>query len=241
MDTNLVGYLLGNLDPETHRQVAEQLRRSPKARAALIHVRRTLGPLAALRSPALPPAGLARRTLARLAAHRQLPDAPPVPPGQRAGLRMALARVDLLVTALVVVVVLACLLPCLLACQRQAQVRQGQHNLARIWAGLHFEAESRDIPLRLILSDIPGDLLPGRQGRENARFWSALDLSVCMPGDDHWPLLQECPDREALADRGHNVLFTGGQVTWCDPTTAQLSVDLLSPAGRNDTAPLSAP
>jgi hypothetical protein len=223
MDTNLVGYLLGNLDADTQRQVEARLRHDPRARAALARVRRTLGPLAALRSPSTPPPGLARRTLARLAAHRQLPAAPPLSAGQRAGPHwVKIRRADLLVAALALVIVLACLGPWLVACQRQARVRSGQQDLARIWSALRSQADAQSTHSGCAGSDSTSALLATCPGYERPRPLSDLD-SCSAVLDDRWPLLLERPDQEgsvAPTYSGQNVLFAGGQVGWYDHSTA---------------------
>jgi hypothetical protein len=68
MDLDLVGYLYGLLDADDRRRAEAALRDNPPARARLDRLRRTLAPLAAGRDPGPPPAGLADRTLAFIAA-----------------------------------------------------------------------------------------------------------------------------------------------------------------------------
>src|SRR5262245_11531356 len=74
MDDNLVGYLLGALDGNTHRTVDDYLHADPDALRKLDRLRRALEPLEADRDEIEPPPGLALRTLARVA---ELP----LPPG----------------------------------------------------------------------------------------------------------------------------------------------------------------
>src|SRR5438067_12084570 len=78
MDENLVGYLLGTLDPEAHGQVAAYLAAHPEAGARLEALEQALAPLEADRAAPDPPPGLAARALARAAEHHllRLPDAP---------------------------------------------------------------------------------------------------------------------------------------------------------------------
>lgn len=80
MDENLVGYLLDALDPADRRKVDQYLQKSPEAQRRLDVLRRALAPLAADRDVGEPPAGLAVRTLARVAEYRcrELPPAPRV-------------------------------------------------------------------------------------------------------------------------------------------------------------------
>jgi hypothetical protein len=224
MDTTLVGYLLGNLDPDTRKQVEARLRRDPSARAELARVRRSLGPLATLRSSSAPPPGLVRRTLARLAAHRQLPAAPPLSSGQRVGVHWLIPRADLAVAALVLVIVLACLGPWLAACQRQARVRSGQQHLARIWSALRLQADTRSRPTEDAGWDSAPALLGTCPDQEHPRCSSDLDTACSTVPDDRWPLLLERPDsEEAIAPTwsGQNVLCVGGQVRWCNQASAE--------------------
>src|SRR5436309_479619 len=79
MDENLIGYLLNALEPDESRQVEAQLRYDAGARSRLAQLRRLLDPLHADAEPIEPPAGLAARTLRRVAALSPpgLPMAPP--------------------------------------------------------------------------------------------------------------------------------------------------------------------
>lgn len=78
-DENLLGYLLDALDGPARADVEAALRADPAVRARLLALKRALAPLAADLDGPEPPAGLAERTLARLAdAGRPLPKAPPV-------------------------------------------------------------------------------------------------------------------------------------------------------------------
>jgi hypothetical protein len=218
MDTNLVGYLLGNLDADTHRQVEASLRRDPRARAALARVRRQLGPLAALRSPMPPaaPPGLARRTMARLAAHRRLPDAPPLSPAQRMESRgLGIRRPDLLVAALAVVVALACFGPWLLACQRHAHIHNGQHNLAQIWMSLRSQADMQSTPAGLQGTDPTANLLANRSGSPDGPSEGFLAFSSAPACGDRHPLLcagRDLEEEVLPAYATQNVLFVGGYV-----------------------------
>src|SRR5262245_4004200 len=102
MDENLVGYLLNALDPETHREVEARLAADPAARERLDQLRQALEPLEADRAEFEPPAGLAVRTLARVAEHtcQDLPRAPVTAASRAPGLaRSLLRRADVLVAA----------------------------------------------------------------------------------------------------------------------------------------------
>jgi prepilin-type processing-associated H-X9-DG protein len=69
MDENLVGYLLGSLDPETHREVEAYLAASPEAQAKLGLLRQALAPLAADKDAVEPPPDLALRAIITVAEH----------------------------------------------------------------------------------------------------------------------------------------------------------------------------
>src|SRR4051794_37136109 len=124
MDENLVGYLLNALDPETQRQVETYLHKEPGARQKLDTLRRAVEPLAADKEPAEPPAGLAFRTLARVAEYRcrPLPQAPePTPTQIGPPARRWWRRADVLVAACLLVVVGGVGLPGLLALRKDQQ------------------------------------------------------------------------------------------------------------------------
>lgn len=68
-DIDLIGYMLGALDPAEQAAVEAQLKASPEAATRLEQLRAALRPLEAAREAGAAPAGLADRTVARLAAH----------------------------------------------------------------------------------------------------------------------------------------------------------------------------
>jgi hypothetical protein len=70
MYEHLVGYLLRSLDPETHREVEQHLKRDPEARRQLDRLRQALAPLEVDVEPEPPPDGLWLRTLAHVAHQR---------------------------------------------------------------------------------------------------------------------------------------------------------------------------
>lgn len=75
MDLDLVGYLLGLLDPDELARTEATLRVDPTARSRLERLRQNLAPLAAVRDGVDPPAELAARTVDRVAPylHQQRP------------------------------------------------------------------------------------------------------------------------------------------------------------------------
>lgn len=63
---HLLGFLLGALDDDEHRQVEQSLHADPRLRAELDHLKRSLEPLELDREHHEPPPGLARRTCCRV-------------------------------------------------------------------------------------------------------------------------------------------------------------------------------
>jgi prepilin-type processing-associated H-X9-DG protein len=69
MEENFIGYVLGSLDPETHRRVETYLDESPVAKHHIELLRRAIGPLAIDRDTIDPPNELVLRTLSHVAEH----------------------------------------------------------------------------------------------------------------------------------------------------------------------------
>jgi prepilin-type processing-associated H-X9-DG protein len=108
MKEQLLGYVLNTLDEETAQQVEAWLEKDPEARAQEVLLRRAVEPLGADRDDPDPPAGLAVRTIGRIAEHlcapRTLPQAPaPVPASFSSG-RSRWRRADFAVAASLFVV-----------------------------------------------------------------------------------------------------------------------------------------
>jgi hypothetical protein len=102
MEENLVGYLLGTLDPVTHRQVEAYLRCHPEGHAQLEMLEQALSPLAEDAQAPVPPPGLVQRVLARLSEQtaQGLPAAPrPSPQQVGAAPRRWFRRPDVAVAA----------------------------------------------------------------------------------------------------------------------------------------------
>lgn len=72
---DLLGYLLGALDPDEQRRVEDALERSPALRLRLDELAKEVAPLDDVDQPELPPIGLARRTC-EIVAHQAAFDAP---------------------------------------------------------------------------------------------------------------------------------------------------------------------
>src|SRR5262245_25164441 len=111
-DDTLVGYLLDALDEGERAQVDAQLQAEPESRWRLEQLQAALEPLAADKATAAPPAGLAVRTLARVAEFscRELPRAP-VEAARPAASRGWWRRADVLVAACLAIMALGLALP----------------------------------------------------------------------------------------------------------------------------------
>src|SRR5262245_5015121 len=106
MEEHLVGYLLGTLDPVTHRRVEAHLKSHPEAAERLALLEQMLAPLDVDAGHPEPPPGLVVSTLARVAEHRcALPAAPPASPHQTTAPQRWARRIDWLVAASVLIVV----------------------------------------------------------------------------------------------------------------------------------------
>jgi hypothetical protein len=140
MDENLVGYLIGALDPDTERAVEGHLRINPEARRKLERFRQALEPLEADREEIVPPPGLRIRTLARVAEYRSRGKArvPPAPPVRRPS-PVSISwwrRADVLVAASLLFLCLALLLPWLAKAQRARSRLECMNNLLQFYQAL---------------------------------------------------------------------------------------------------------
>jgi hypothetical protein len=147
MDENLVGYLLGTLDPEAHGQVAAYLAEHPEARARLEALEQALAPLEADRADPDPPPGLAARALARVAEHHllRLPDAPAPARSQFGGPpRRRLRPADALVAACLVVVVGGLASSLVARWWNRQQRTECANNLRQFWVALRAYGDQRE-------------------------------------------------------------------------------------------------
>jgi hypothetical protein len=152
MREELVGHLLGALEQAESMEVEKALS-DPHRGAALRHdmdrLRLALAPLSRDREPIAPPAGLAARTLGRLAAEREAALSRPVsrglspaPAQTRRPTRAWVDRAIMAATALA-----ACLLvaPLLLDSIAQARARRAERNLMRTSAALQGYADTHRV------------------------------------------------------------------------------------------------
>jgi hypothetical protein len=147
MDEDLVGYLLNNLDPVTHQQVAAQLRHDPEARSRLEALRLALAPLEDDRAGVEPPAGLVQRTLALVAEHHpfQLPPAPAAPREQLGSpVRRWFWRIDVLVAACLLVLVGGLSTTALAQAWTRYQRTACARNLNQFWVSLSAYSDHHD-------------------------------------------------------------------------------------------------
>jgi hypothetical protein len=137
LDDNLIGYLLDGLDEETRAEVEAQLQSSPEARRRLNQLRLALEPLAADKDEVAPPAGLAVRTIARVAEYccRELPHAP-MPPPAAAVTRSWWRRADVLIAASLLLTALGIGIPAVLHVRGTHAITQCQNNLRQYHTAL---------------------------------------------------------------------------------------------------------
>ncbi|HEY8503338.1 MAG TPA: hypothetical protein VIL46_02070, partial [Gemmataceae bacterium] len=140
---DLIGYLLGALDPPERRAVESQLAARPELRRELERLRRALEPLEPERDDPAPPPGLAERTLARVGEYAaRRPD--PFPRGRpgrgrgigpwQAGDGAASAPVrwrpaDALVTAGILATAVGLILPAVASFRHRHEVAQSRELL----------------------------------------------------------------------------------------------------------------
>lgn len=141
MEPDLLGYLLGLLEPEEEQQVVNYLQAHPQAWAHLQAWRQLLAQLAADAGDDNPPADLAERTLA------QLPAAGPPLPG-RAGPRqlpraagLVCHWADALVVSLIVLVALGMGLSGVARLRQSHEMLACQNNLRQFYAALKGYSE----------------------------------------------------------------------------------------------------
>jgi hypothetical protein len=149
MREDLVGHLLGALEPAESRHIEQALadqQAGPALRRDLERLEIALKPLARDRGPFPPPAGLAGRTLRFIAAQQAVAEQAPSPApgrdrseGRRASGRAWVDRAIIAATALA-----ACLLvaPLLLDSIAQARARRAERNLMRTSTALQGYADA---------------------------------------------------------------------------------------------------
>jgi prepilin-type processing-associated H-X9-DG protein len=142
MDENLLGYLLGALDPEAQRQVEALLARDEAARLRLQELRQALAPLEADRDEIEPPPYLAPRTIARVAEHccQGLPRAPR--PSGAGGGRPVWRRADWFVAASLFALVCGLGASWLGRLRSQRDILACQDNLREFYTGLRTYSQS---------------------------------------------------------------------------------------------------
>lgn len=154
---HLLGYLLGALDDDEHRQVEQALERSPELRRQLSCLEHRLKPLSYDREHHAPPPGLARRTCSWLATQMDValcqPETTGSLPGPSGEGNQRAARVrlrerregakwyswslaDLLVSAGIAMVAAMLFFPAITHSRHRAQVLSCQQHLQQVGLGL---------------------------------------------------------------------------------------------------------
>jgi hypothetical protein len=147
MDENLVGYLLGALEPEERRQVEAYLRTSHCARERLALLRQALEPLAADEAAPEPEPSLWVRTLSRVAEQtcRPLPRAPHTLRARPSAVpRPGWRRPDALVAAGIVLCVGLLIPPALSQVRYRHNILACQNNLRLFYNALQDYSERHE-------------------------------------------------------------------------------------------------
>jgi prepilin-type processing-associated H-X9-DG protein len=141
MDLDLVGYMLGLLDPDERHRTESALRSDPAARRQLERLSLSLAPLEAVRDPEPPPLGLAERTVAFVTHRTNVPpmEHRPTParrltlPGDRPVFQPSRwRRADALIASAILVVLGGLGVSGLGRLQRQHEVTLCQNNLRQL-------------------------------------------------------------------------------------------------------------
>jgi hypothetical protein len=140
----LLGYLLGALEPEQHEQVADELERDPALRAEIRKLEACVGRLGLSDKTEHwePPADLVARTCQLVAAERR--PALVLRPAKDYGNSRRSKWSDLVVAACALAVTGAVLFPALSHSRSQAQIASCQHNLGQL--GVAFQEHSSRQP-----------------------------------------------------------------------------------------------
>jgi hypothetical protein len=134
----LLGYLLGALEPEQHERVADELEQDPELRAAIRKLEACVGRLglAERASHFDPPANLAARTCQLVAAKRR-PALVMRPAKDYATGAKRYTWADMTIAACALIVAGAMLFPAVLHSRTQAQIASCQNNLRYAGYGFH--------------------------------------------------------------------------------------------------------
>jgi prepilin-type processing-associated H-X9-DG protein len=247
MDENLLGYLLGALDPDESRKVEALLEADPAARERLEALRQLLDPLAADSEDEDPPRGLTARTLARVAAGpcSDLPRAPacdapagPALPFWR--------RADALVAACVLLAVGGVLAHWLFSLRRPdsaASTLACQNNLRELYVPIKQFSERHDgnFPDKAAVQVGPVSFCCPANGGASCYAYSqgyrtsggvvVLRYEADKPVH-RMPLMADSPPADPLhgnspdhGGKGQNVLFMDGHVEFCKYRTVGVGGD----------------
>lgn len=131
MREELLGYLVGALDPHEHREVEENLRTSPDLRRVLDEMRSHLQVLSWDAIAIEPPADLARKTSSRIAQHSAI-----LPIGEYAGRSPRWSLTDMLVAASILAAATMLFVPAVGHSRAVAKIAGCQNNLRQIASAL---------------------------------------------------------------------------------------------------------
>lgn len=136
MNQDLVGYLLGSLDPEATEHIERQLVENPELRLELDRIGRALRPLADDGPDVDPPAGLAERTVRTVQQHRA------VEPWVGASSPSSWRLSDLAIAATILALISVVIFPALDQARQQRLVTECANNLRNLGVAMDSYAQT---------------------------------------------------------------------------------------------------
>jgi prepilin-type processing-associated H-X9-DG protein len=173
-EAELVGYLLGALDPEDAERVEQRVAEDPAARAKLERISRALWPVGPAAQDVAPPPGLADRAVRLVQRHRH---AEPWVTGTAGTWRLS----DLAIAASILVIFSSVIFPAITQSRRQSALAQCSNNLRTIAVAMESYAQHHNQYL---------PFAPARGSRTGTNMSAALLVDAGFVSD---PSVFLCP------------------------------------------------